>query len=189
MIKRLLQVGLVLVGFVSMPSWAILIDDAGVVGTIWTNNQNSSTSNEIDWANYLLGMVASDTDTADGNNPLDGFTEDYATSSTDYNGTIIDAFQDTSTSLTGWTSYEFVLGKYDGKDAGYILFNVADYLVASGSSLPGFSDPIWTNVAGNGYALSHWTGFNGTTVPEPGIVALLAIGLLGMVVTRRKMKV
>ena len=188
MTKRLLQVGLILVGFVSMPSWALTIDDAGVVGSIWTGNQNSSTSNEIDWANYLLGMVASDTVTIDGNNPLDGVDEEYATSSTDYNGTIIDAFQDTSTSLTGWTSYEFVMAKYDGQNAGYILFNVADYFAASGSSLPQYSFPIWGDAAQ--YELSHWTGFNaGTVVPEPGMVGLLAIGLIGVVVARRKMKV
>ena len=44
----------------------------------------------------------------------------------------------------------------------------------------------------NGGGLSNmklWGRGDGHTVPEPGIVALLAMGLLGMVAARRKMKV
>ena len=59
----------------------------------------------------------------------------------------------------------------------------------------GTVDDIWslgylpdgTNQGGGLSNIKLW-GAAGTAVPEPGMVALLAIGLLGMVVARRRMK-
>ena len=187
MIKRLLQVGIILAGFASMPSWALTINDAGVVGTIEQGTQNSSVAIEIQWSQYLLNMGLNETITVNGDN-INAATENYATRTigTDYSAILTDGFKQDGGSLTGWANYEYVLGKYDGQNAGIVLFNVADYMAASGTSLPALSTSIWGN-AGQ-YRLSHWTGFNHNGVPEPGMVGLLSIGLLGMVAARRRMK-
>ncbi len=45
------------------------------------------------------------------------------------------------------------------------------------------------NLPTEDFTISHVSQFNSTSVPEPGMVGLLAIGLLGVVVARRKAKV
>jgi hypothetical protein len=152
----------------------LTINDTGVVGTVDTGTQSSPVSNEIQWGQKLLDMIASATETTDvdGN----GSTEIYNTSSTNYDGTLTGGTQVTPGIGTDVSGFEYVLGKYDGQNAGYVLFNVADY----GSTIPEFSDSIWTNNQGAGYQLSHLTGFGGTgDLPEPGTVLLIGSSLAG----------
>jgi hypothetical protein len=191
MIKNYISaIVLLVVSMVSSQAFAILIDDAGVVGTIdhcdVSGCENSNTTTETAMANYLLGLAVNSSDTVDVNS--NGIFETYQTGSNDYSGTLAGAFQDDSGALTGWTGYEYVLGKYDGQNAGFILYNVEDFLAAFGDSLPEFSDPIWVNGQEQGYQLSHWTGFNATTtsVPAPGAAFLLGLGLIGLVGMRKK---
>jgi hypothetical protein len=75
------------------------------------------------------------------------------------------------------TGYEYVAGKYDGQNAGYIVFNVADW---GGASIPLTSESIWTNNQSQGYGLSGIYAWGGTPVPEPSTLLLLGVGLAGV---------
>ena len=147
---------------------ALTINDAGVVGTIWAGTQNSSVDNEIDWGTYLLNMGTNATATADGNIPPDGVDEDYETGNNDYSGTLTGGLQLDSSDVSG---YEYALGKYDGQNAGYVLFNIPDL---GGSSIPEYPNPIWGGP--EQYQLSHATVFN--SVPEPATMLLFGSGIL-----------
>ena len=178
---------------------AISINDAGVVGTIEQGTQNSSEEIEIQWAQYLLGLTENlnvdfnpptSSGVTDNGDNINGDTEYYETGSNAYSGTLTDAFKQDGGLLTGWTNYEWVLGKYDGQNAGIVLFNVADYIAANGTSLPQYDCPLWGTCdftdpldPQQQYQLSHWTGFN--AVPAPAILGLMGIGLIGMVTSAR----
>ena len=159
---------------------ALTINDTGVVGTIESGTQANPVANEIEWANYLLSLGESATVTADGNTPLDGATENYATSSTNYNGTLTGGLQIMSPT-PDVSGYEYVLGKYDGQNAGYVLFYMPDF---GGSSIPEFSCSLWTDNPDK-YQLSHATVF-GSSVPEPATMFLLGTGLIGLALFGRK---
>lgn len=101
------------------------------------------------------------------------------TSSTDYNGTI-----NTANYISGTTStyiaagYEYVVAKYDGQNAGYIMF----YLGGQDANLPQFPSNFWTT--SNQYGISGWAAFSTTTfnggspIPEPSTVVAGALLLL-----------
>jgi len=175
----------------SPASATITLDSAGIVGSVDAGTQNVgfSQGNELDWAQYLLDMAINSTATydADGN----GTTELYNTGINDYSGTLVVAGKDDSGSTATGGLYEWVMGKYDGQNAGFVLYNMADWYAATGSyDIAQFSDDIWTNTAGAGYQLSHWIGFNRTTntVPEPSALLLMGIGMVGLALTRRKQR-
>ena len=166
-----------IIGF-SSSGFALTINDPGVVGIIDAGTQNSSVDNEIDWANYLLSLGANATTFHDGNIPPDGVTEYYETSSTDYNGTLTGGLQ-IGGATPNVSGYDWVLGKYDGQNAGYVLFYMP------GSSIPEFSYSIWGDNVGQ-YQLSHVTVFGSTPVPEPGTIVLMGLGLVGLAGMGRK---
>ena len=173
---------------------ALTINDPGVVGAIdHCDNETTITANTgcvnanndttLALGNYLLGLGAGATDVANANG--DDLVEIYWTSSTDYNGTLSDAFRQDGGVLTGWTGYEYVMAKYDGQNAGFVMYNVADLVAAYGTSLPEYSYSIWGSNTEQ-YQLSNWTGFNATSVPEPGTAMLLGLGLISLVGMRKK---
>jgi hypothetical protein len=155
----------------------------GVVGTIEAGTQASDVDNELAWANWLLGMDANalDTHDADGN----GVTESYATSSTDYSAILSGGTQvQNSTDVSG---YEWVLAKYDGMNAGYVLFYVPDLEVAN--TVPQTSYSLWGSNSGQ-YDISHFTGFGSTSVPDGGATLMLLGGaLVGLESLRRRFRV
>lgn len=161
----------------------LTINSPGVVGTVEPGTQNASVANEVEWANYLLGMTKSSSITIDGNTPPDGDTENYATSATEYDGTLTGGIQIDSTDVSG---YMYVMAKYDGQNAGYVLFYVPGLEVPN--TIPQHAYSIWGTETQ--YALSHFTGFGSTSVPDGGMTLMLLGGaLIGLEGLRRKFRV
>jgi hypothetical protein len=155
----------------SLTASALTINDPGVVGTVqgWDGD---NANEEYYRAQKLLDMGANATETWV--NPADGDDKArlYATSSTDYAGTLLGFGQDLGAGMSIAAGWEYVMVKYDGKNAGYVLF----YLGGAAGEVPAYSASIWLNTEGQGYKISHATGFNPVSVPDGG----LTLGLLGM---------
>lgn len=149
----------------------------GVIDTTQGGAGFGSEANEMIAAQVLLDLSIGGATIIDSNIYV-------ANTTLDYSGVLTDFFKmdDGSLNISG---FDFAMAKYDGPNAGYILF-----ALGGGSfTLPQYPADFWT--LSEQYALSHWTGFNASNnnVPEPGIVGLLAVGLIGMVAVRRRMKV
>lgn len=177
--------------FASIHAHAITINDTGVVGIFIQNgSENANVDNVTNWANYLLSLGADTSDTFDANG--DGTTEDYQTSSVDYNGFVSDGIR-TNGATADVSSYEWVVGKYDGLNAGYVMFNVSDYLgTYSGSTIPEYSFSIWGENDSQ-YQLSNITGYGTNPSPTPtptpdsgATIALMGIALAGLGFLKRR---
>ena len=123
---------------------------ANLVGTADPGVAGANIANELIWANQILALAAGTTATI--------LSVSYRTHDTDdYAGilTADDAFQDDSGGSTVDAGYNYVMGKYNGKNAGYILI----YLGGQAGTIPLLSDDIWVNGQNQGYQLSHWTVF------------------------------
>jgi hypothetical protein len=194
MTKRIAVVAAVVVFVLSLGAnvFALTINDPGVVGSVYTGTQSSSVTNETVWANYLLSLGANTTvttDTPGDKPPSNTDTETYVTGSTDYNGTVSGGVQGAAGDYTVDGNYQYALVKYDGQNAGYVLFDLS----VSGNTLPEYSYSIWWNGTDtSSYQISHYTAFNPCTencdegdVPDGGSTvallgsALFAFGLLG----------
>lgn len=159
-----------LLALVMAPSLrAITINDANLVGII-TLNGNSVPSDPVSEAGYLNTLLAMAANQTVGVAPAIV----YQTGPTDYNGTVSGGVQDTTGGTAVPAGYAFVLAKYDGPNAGYVA-----YATNGGAfNLPQYPSPTFTSNP-NQYALSHWTGFPGGSVPDGGqTLVLLACALL-----------
>ena len=157
----------------------ISVNDPGIAGILW--GQAGDTHNmEASFAQQILDLGAGIT------HELQADDHYYSTSSTDYTGTIIGLGTPSAVGAThvdaGW---EWVLAKYDGQEAGYVLF----YLGGAAMDLPATSADLWLNSNGVGYGISHFTTFNGGSVPDGGsTLALLGAGLCGLFTVARYQK-
>jgi hypothetical protein len=150
---------------------------SGLVGTADAGTGAVNPDQEAIWAQAILDLSAGTTATIS--------DVDYITHKTDdYFGTIdaLDYTKDDSESGIVGAGWEWLMAKYDGQNAGYVMY----YLGGEATTIPELSDDIWVNGQDQGYQLSHWTAFNSTSVPEPSIIALFAAGLLGMGFSRRR---
>jgi VPDSG-CTERM motif len=174
------------VTLLTAPAYALSIDDDGVVGIIEPLPGNgSSAEDETDWANYLLSLGANDSDTADADD--DGNGELYETGDNDYNDVLDTGVQGGSLGnddpIPNVAGAEYVLAKYDGPNAGYVLYYIPDFDGGSGN-LPEFAFPIWGNEGQ--YRVSHITTFGSTSVPDGGAtLILLGMALSGLGMARR----
>jgi len=164
---------------------ALTLNDAGVVGTATGASGAANPTERIFIAQTLLTMGSNETLLAFGDP-----ARDYATSMTDYNGIVSSSQEFTGTMIVpnGW---EYALAKYDGINAGYVLFNIAAY---GSMTLPEFSYSIWGGNAEQ-YQISNFLALNTNGGDIPGVpdgsstIALLglAFGVLGLLRTRRSL--
>lgn len=187
---------IVLISSFSSNAWALSILDPGVVGAISGKLANSSPPSEMAAAQFLLDMLAM---TTDSNGPAAGAsacnisTADgcYATSNTEYAATLSSPVQSTidGHDNTVNAGFMYALAKYDGPNAGYVLF----FLNGAATTLPEYPFPLWGDNASQ-YQISHHTGFNAvqvnqTSVPDGGTtLTLLGAALGGLGLVRRRLK-
>lgn len=195
--SRLALVTTLAVGlFSASNAWAAPLDytTSGVVGTIDGNDSLGKEAAELVAAQALLDMLMGaaspllcESLAPDGNGDLC-----YKTNTAiDYSGTI-DSFGTKVESPSGpglivSSEYEYAIAKYDGQNAGYILFYLPDF----GYTLPNEPFNFWSAGPGQEWAISHFTPFNGTRditeVPDGGAtLGLLGLGLMGLGYVRRR---
>lgn len=172
---------------------ALTINDAGVVG-ILEGQVASNTTNEAIISNQILAMGESQTQLAlipaGVNCSADQLPCEYRTGDNPYSGTVSGGTQQTTTptilTAAALTSIYF-LAKYDGPNAGYVLFNTTDWLAAGNTTVPANGSTIWDPT---GSGLSHYTYFGSTSVPDGGTsLLLLGAALGGLGIVRRRMNV
>jgi hypothetical protein len=149
----------------------------GVAGTIMyetSSDQNANVNTVTAWANYLLGMDANAQET--------NGTVTYKTSNQNFDGTLSDGSRDDKGG-TNVAGFEWVLAKYDGKNAGYVLFHMPTY---GGTSIPKYPYDFWTTQTDK-WALSNFTGYG--SVPDGGTTLMLLGGaLVGLEGLRRRFR-
>jgi len=176
MLKRFLQTGLILAGMVTMPSWAVMITsgsasgtNAGVIDTFIAEAAKAGNpTNETAWVNSILGTS--------------GLSYTVKTSNISYYTT--DVTNVFALSLTAQPSYFLI--KNATRMALFQNLSGIDWGVFDTSLLSSGKKSI--NLPSGGFTISHVTHFGGGggngSVPEPGVAALLGIGLLGMITLR-----
>lgn len=183
MIRLAALVGLsILVGGSARALDFSMTDPTSVVGTI-RSGEPSSIDDEVLYVNYLLSLGANTAATHDFGGALG--SHDFQTSGTNYDGTVsaVGASQNGGLSGSGFT---YILAKYDGPNGGDVVWFVG----GAAFTLPGDSSGLWTNPDGQGYGISHWTGFGpGTSVADGGTTAaLLGLGLVILSLIARRPK-
>jgi len=174
-IKHVLQIALVLAGSITLPAWAVMINDGGAydgvdVGSIDTfiqeGDKTGNPQSEEDWVNSILGS---------GSVTYTVKSEPVSYYSTDSNGVFAFALV---------SSPEYFLIKNSTRIALFQNLADLDWGVFDSGLLSSTM-----NIPGDNYTISHVTEFNGdsTKVPEPGVLGLLGIGLIGIVLGRRRM--
>jgi hypothetical protein len=142
-------------------------------------NGNGTYETEYQIAQAILNLTSGDIKPA---TPVTGWSSiTYETGkSTPMNaGNVGVAYEGTFTKVPGGTTYapgssigndvRYVLGKYDGPEGGYVLF---DLLAFGSHTLPNDSKSIFVN-NGNppeGYTLSNFSVFDGTMRVPPGVI-------------------
>ncbi|MGB5260934.1 MAG: PEP-CTERM sorting domain-containing protein [Gammaproteobacteria bacterium] len=176
MIKQILQAGLILTGMITTPSWAVMITSGLASGTsagaidsfIAEAAKAGNPTNETAWVNSILGTS--------------GLSYTVKTSNVSYYKT--DVTNVFALSLTAQPSYFLI--KNATRMALFQNLAGVDWGVFDTSLLSSGKKSI--NLPSGGFTISHVTHFGGGggngSVPEPGVVALLGIGLLGMVTLR-----
>ncbi len=165
----------------------ITLDTQGIVGVndlnAFTDANNPTT--RLLYATLLIGMG-----TNQSTNPYpvnDSRVIGYKTGPVDYSGTFVEAPSVTNTNVVpDWAGY--VLAKYDGPNAGYVLFYMPDYGSPTLPATAGFEfwDPKHDGSIQE-YGLSGYTVYS--RVPDGGsLVTLLGIALIGLAGARRFMK-
>ncbi len=171
---------------VSAQATPLTLNSSGVVG-IWnvlsTDNANDAT--RLASAQNLLDLSANTGTWLGG----DGKTSsEWITSSTEYSGVLTGpgVKYDGLTAFQNISGYDWAFAKYDGKNAGYVLFYLGGAVAST--IVPQYPANLWTTKEGQ-YGVSGVTFYNVTTteVPDGGMTAiLLGLGLVALGLFRRK---
>ena len=189
-----------------MPSLAqantITLNSPGIVGAVEGKVTASNPTNEEILSEFLLSMAINSTiqvsDAAPpANLPIGCNTDlapcEYKTGSNDYGAadlTFIGKLDGGSPNILAQHqgANVYIMAKYDGPNAGYILFHLAHWNANPANTdnvLPQYAADIFDGQ----YALSNYNAFTGpTNVPDGGAtLALLGGALLGLGALRRKL--
>jgi VPDSG-CTERM motif len=142
---------------------ALTINDPGVVGTVnGVSGDGGSLPAELVLAQNILDLATGVNDYQ-----YAGDTAHYYdASNTNYSGTLSGGVAGSVQDLTV-TGVDYVLAKYDGQSAGYVLF----YVGGGTYTLPEFSYTIWGTDPGQ-YQISGYTSFTCTGCPPPPPVSV-----------------
>jgi hypothetical protein len=185
MMKTLLRAALVAaLGLIGTTAFGLTINSDGVVGTIEhvTPGGGVSEAQEAVWLQYLLNL-----DNGMVNHVFGGMIYNTRTEDPEYAGTIDDAsyWKDDTGALGVPAGWEWVLAKYDGPNAGYVVW----FLDGAAVDLPAYPWELWGNQNQEGYELSHFTVFNSIGVPDGGATVLLlgaSLAALGLMLRSRR---
>lgn len=190
--------GAALLHWAAPAAFGLTIDDLGVVGIVDANDKNtpSDPENEFEFAQIIFDLSANEVQNGVG----DYLGLIFKASKHDYAATLDASLltdpansslfmkteygnADGETPLSGDfvdipDGYEYAMAKYDGKNAGWVLFALNDVTT---DGIPVSSASIWTNDQEEGYEISHLTAFNVSSVPDGGsVLAMLGASLLGL---------
>ena len=149
------------------------------MGSVWYGIP-SGDADRTAYVNYLIDMAPGDDDAALGQ-LFDRSLNTFGFASyTDLPNASL-ALNGTGTGIDfGSNSYSYLFAKYDGPNWGSYVWYVGD--LSGVNTIPA--------LGGEKYGLSGWTLFgpSGSTVrvPEPGTLALLGLGALGLAFARRR---
>lgn len=189
-------VALTIYSATSAAALPLTYNSLGVVGTI-DGVISGGVGEELTRAQALLDMLTNtstnDLGALSCNGASDNFSDSFCrkTNTTfNYSGTLTNLLGDSAKienpqgSQLTVIGFQYVLAKYDGSNAGYVLFYLPDF----GNTIPTNPDNFWTTTAQ--YSISHLTRFNGaTTVPDGGAtLGLLGLGLMGLSYVRRRLR-
>ena len=197
MIKKLTVIaGVFVISMFGSNASALTLASPGVVGAVHGQPGSSDVASETIIGQFILDMLMNTTDSngpaAGGGGGVGGCNIStavncYATSATEYSGTLTAANNSTGTpqgaehDFTVDAGFEYALAKYDGPNGGYVLF----FLGGAATALPDPSSPLWGT--GGQYQISHFTTFNATSVPDGGLTAaLLGLSMFGLGVAKRR---
>ena len=173
------------ISLLTAPAYALSLIDPGVVGAASGETApNNSPGENLIVANHLLAMLANTSDPSGCS--LAGTVTCYVTGPVEYSGTLTGGTQITTTNNVA--GYEWVLAKYNGPNAGYVMFHVPTW---GSNVIPVTSETIWivNQKQQNGYGLSGYVAWGPTSVPDSGAtLSLLGLALAGIGAFRRFVK-
>ena len=185
------------IGFASQVSAVTLDTSSSQYLGIVVSGEPSSEAAEVIYINNLVDLAPGGTVTIESGGSIGSHTYTRSNNTLCYNlcpdATATGAVSNNTGNNTGIdvTGFEYLLGKYDGPNAGDLVWYVA--------GLSGTVDILanWgPNPTGTQYGLSHWALFDadghatpsGTpSVPEPSALILLGSGLLASRIVLKKL--